>query len=68
LKAKKLVLAGDHFQLPPTIKSDEAARKGLSTTLLEKAVDLYPEAVVLLEEQYRMNTLIMGYSSKFFTG
>ena len=66
LKAKKLVLAGDHFQLPPTIKSDEAARKGLSKTLLEKAVDLYPEAVVLLEEQYRMNTLIMGYSSKVF--
>ena len=66
LKAKKLILAGDHFQLPPTIKSDEAARNGLSTTLLEKTVALYPEAVVLLEEQYRMNTMIMGYSSKVF--
>jgi len=66
LKAQKLILAGDHWQLPPTIKSDEAARKGLSTTLLEKTVNLYPEAVILLQEQYRMNSLIMGYSSKVF--
>jgi len=66
LKAKKLVLAGDHCQLSPTIKSEEAARDGLSTTLLEKCVTMYPEAVVLLEEQYRMNELIMGYSSQVF--
>jgi ATP-dependent RNA/DNA helicase IGHMBP2 len=66
LKAKKLVLAGDHCQLSPTIKSDEAARTGLGTTLLEKCVTAYPEAVVLLEEQYRMNELIMGYSSQVF--
>jgi len=66
LKAQKLVLAGDHFQLPPTVKSEEAARNGLSTTLLEKAVRLHPEAVVLLEEQYRMNEVIMGYSSQVF--
>lgn len=66
VKAQKLVLAGDHCQLPPTIKSAEAARGGLSTTLLEKCVALHPEAVVLLEEQYRMNKLIMGYSSRVF--
>jgi predicted DNA helicase len=66
LKAKKLVLAGDHCQLPPTVKSNEAAQKGLSTTLLEKCVHLHPEAVVLLEEQYRMHEMIMGYSSGVF--
>lgn len=66
LKAEKVILAGDHFQLSPTIKSDEAARNGLNVTLLEKCVNLHPEAVVLLEEQYRMNAAIMGYSSKVF--
>jgi len=66
LKARKLILAGDHLQLPPTIKSDEAARAGLGTTLLEKCVEHHPEAVVMLEEQYRMNELIMGYSSETF--
>ena len=66
LKAQKLVLAGDHCQLSPTIKSNEAAQKGLSNTLLEKMVALYPESVILLEEQYRMNELIMGYSSRIF--
>lgn len=66
LKAEKVVLAGDHFQLSPTIKSSEAAKNGLAETLLEKCVSLHPEAVVLLEEQYRMNEAIMGYSSKVF--
>lgn len=66
LKAQKVVLAGDHCQLSPTIKSSEAARKGLATTLLEKCVALHPESVVLLEEQYRMNEEIMGYSSQVF--
>jgi len=66
LKAQKVVLAGDHCQLPPTIKSNEAAKQGLATTLLEKLVNLYPESVVLLEEQYRMNQHIMGFSSKIF--
>ena len=66
LKAERVVLAGDHCQLPPTIKSEEAARGGLSTTLLEKNVALHPEAVVLLEEQYRMHATIMGYSSGVF--
>lgn len=66
LKAQKVVFAGDHCQLPPTIKSAEAARNGLSTTLLEKCIALHPEAVALLEEQYRMNELIMRFSSKIF--
>lgn len=68
LKAKKVIFAGDHCQLSPTIKSNLAAKNGLSTTLLEKCVALYPEAVVLLEEQYRMHETIMGYSSKVFYG
>jgi ATP-dependent RNA/DNA helicase IGHMBP2 len=66
LKGQKVILAGDHCQLSPTIKSDTAARSGLSTTLLEKCVEIHPEAVTLLEEQYRMNEQIMGYSSQVF--
>ncbi|GAB4054223.1 AAA domain-containing protein [Spirosoma litoris] len=66
LKAQKVVLAGDHCQLSPTIKSAEAARKGLSNTLLEKCVNRHPEAVALLNEQYRMHEHIMGYSSQVF--
>ncbi|GAB4028189.1 AAA domain-containing protein [Spirosoma koreense] len=66
LKAQKVVLAGDHCQLPPTIKSAEAARNGLGETLLEKCVALHPEAVTLLNEQYRMHEHIMGYSSQVF--
>lgn len=64
LKAQKVVLAGDHMQLPPTVKSTEAAKQGLSTTLLEKCAALYPEAVTLLDTQYRMNEIIMGFSSQ----
>jgi len=68
LKAQKVVLAGDHCQLPPTIKSMSAARSGLEKTLMEKCVEKQPAAVTLLEEQYRMNETIMGYSSKIFYG
>lgn len=66
LKAKKVVFAGDHCQLPPTIKSSAAVKNGLNKTLFEKCVSLHPESVILLEEQYRMNEVIMGYSSKVF--
>lgn len=66
LKAQKVIFAGDHCQLSPTIKSNEAAKNGLSTTLLEKNTALHPEAVTLLEEQYRMNEAIMNYSSRVF--
>jgi ATP-dependent RNA/DNA helicase IGHMBP2 len=64
LKAQRVILAGDHLQLPPTVKLQQS---GLTTILLEKCVALHPEAVTLLEEQYRMNTQIMGFSSlKFY--
>jgi ATP-dependent RNA/DNA helicase IGHMBP2 len=66
LKAKKVVLAGDHCQLPPTIKSAEAARKGLGKTLFEKCIELHPQSVLLLQEQYRMHEQIMNFSSKEF--
>lgn len=66
LKAERLIMAGDHHQLPPTIKSQEAAKQGLEHTLMAKCVALFPEAVVLLEEQYRMHEQIMGYSSAVF--
>ncbi len=67
LKARKLVMAGDHFQLPPTVKSPEAAKE-FNTTLMEKLVALYPQSVVLLKEQYRMHETIMGFSSREFYG
>lgn len=66
LKSQKVIMAGDHYQLAPTIKSADAVKKGLSTTLLEKCVTLHPEAVTLLDEQYRMNETIIGFSSKEF--
>jgi superfamily I DNA and/or RNA helicase len=66
LKADRLVLAGDHLQLPPVIKSEEAARRGLGETLMEKCVARHPGAVTLLEEQYRMHEVIMGYPSRVF--
>ena len=66
LKAEKIIFAGDHFQLSPTIKSQEAGSNGLSKTLLEKLINIHPESVVLLNEQYRMHQNIMGYSSKVF--
>jgi ATP-dependent RNA/DNA helicase IGHMBP2 len=65
LKANKVVLAGDHCQLPPTIKSNEAIKE-LSITLLEKSIKNHPSAVVLLEEQYRMHHHIMQFSSDVF--
>ncbi|RYY28597.1 MAG: DUF2075 domain-containing protein [Chitinophagaceae bacterium] len=66
LKAKKVVLAGDHYQLSPTIKSEEATKLGLRKTLLEKNAALHPPAVTLLDIQYRMHEKIMSYSSKVF--
>lgn len=68
LKAEKVVFAGDHHQLPPTIKSTGAVKRALSSTLLEKCVTLHPESVLLLKEQYRMHCDIMEYSSRVFYG
>ncbi len=66
LKGRKVILAGDHCQLSPTIKSAEAAKNGLADTLLSKCVARFPEAVVMLQEQYRMHKVIMGFSSRMF--
>ena len=66
LRTEKVVLAGDHCQLPPTIKSFEAARAGLSETLFENAIKRQPEASKMLNLQYRMPELIMGFSAGQF--
>ncbi len=63
LKADKLVLAGDHCQLSPTIKSTKSMGNKLSNTLFEKLINNCPQAVSLLDIQYRMNEQIMNYPS-----
>lgn len=68
LKAKKVVFAGDHCQLPPTIKSQEAARQGLSITLFEKIIQRHPAAAQMLQVQYRMPEVVMGFSNGQFYG
>ena len=65
-KADRVVLAGDHCQLPPTIKCIEAMRGGLDETLMQKIVRNKPETVSLLKIQYRMNDEIMKFSSDWF--
>lgn len=65
-RASRVVLAGDHQQLPPTIKCYEALRLGLGKTLMERIVENQPESVSLLKVQYRMNDTIMRFSSNWF--
>lgn len=65
IKTERVVFAGDHCQLPPTIKSFKAATAGLNVTLFEKAIKRN-QADVMLTEQYRMNNTIMNFSSKLF--
>ena len=65
-KADRVILAGDHCQLPPTIKCYEAAKGGLEKTLMETIVANKPETVSLLKVQYRMNEDIMKFSSEWF--
>lgn len=65
-KADRVVLAGDHCQLPPTIKCYEAARGGLERTLMEQVVAQKPDVVSLLKMQYRMHRDIMRFSSHWF--
>ncbi len=65
-KADRVVLAGDHCQLPPTIKCMEAMRGGLDKTLMQHIVHNKPEVVSLLKVQYRMNDEIMRFSSDWF--
>ena len=66
MKADKVVMAGDHCQLPPTIKSYEAEQNGLSETLFEKVISRQPLVSKMLLLQYRMPKVIMGFSSKMF--
>ncbi len=66
LKADRVVLAGDHCQLPPTVKSSHRTSEGLYHTLFEKLVAQHPAHVSLLDVQYRMNTQIMKYPSQTF--
>ena len=65
-RATKVILAGDHCQLPPTIKSVAAMKGGLDKTLMQRIVERKPEAVTLLKMQYRMNEAIMRFSSDWF--
>ena len=65
IKSNRVVFAGDHLQLPPTVKSYKAGEKGLKETLFEKAIK-GNQADILLNEQYRMHEKIMAFSSSFF--
>ena len=67
-KADRVVLAGDHLQLPPTIKCYDAERAGLGVTMMEMVVRRWQQAVTLLTTQYRMNRQIMQFSSDWFYG
>ena len=65
-RASRVVFAGDHCQLPPTVKCYEALKGGLGKTLMERIVEQKPEVVTLLTMQYRMNEEIMRFSSDWF--
>ncbi len=66
IRARRVVMSGDHHQLPPTIKSREAAKEGLEHTLFAKGQENQPQGVVMLQTQYRMHPVIMGFSSEQF--
>ncbi len=69
LKAERVIMAGDHLQLPPTIKDYDAAKKGLAETLMEKCINRRPENAAMLRTQYRMQEEIMSFSNeKFYEG
>lgn len=65
-RCSRVILAGDHCQLPPTVKSIAALKAGLGKTLMERIVENKPEVVTLLKMQYRMNDDIMRFSSNWF--
>lgn len=66
LRSGRVIFAGDHQQLPPTIKSNDAARQGLSKTLFEKGIARHPSSSAILTVQYRMHEDIMKFSSTYF--
>lgn len=65
LRAKRVIFAGDHHQLPPTVKSAEAQKKGLNLSLFEKCIKR-TNAHTMLNVQYRMNEKIMRFASQSF--
>ena len=66
-RANRLVLSGDPCQLPPTVKSQRA--QVLSTTLMERLVERYPDQTHLLQVQHRMHEAIMAFGNlKFYQG
>ena len=65
-KGERVILAGDHHQLPPTVKSEKAAREGLRETLFEKCIKRQPTTARMLTVQYRMHEQIMTFSSEQF--
>lgn len=65
-RSQRVIMSGDHFQLPPTIKSREAAKDGLEHTLFARGLEAQAQAMVMLQRQYRMSPVIMGFSSEQF--
>ncbi|HZJ55669.1 MAG TPA: AAA domain-containing protein [Myxococcaceae bacterium] len=69
LRAERVVLAGDHRQLPPTVLSQEAAAGGLAISLFERLLAVHGDHVrQMLREQYRMNAELMELPSRAFYG
>jgi superfamily I DNA and/or RNA helicase len=65
IKARTVVMAGDHRQLPPTVLSREAALAGLTTSLFERLLAAHGDAWrLMLREQYRMSEALMAYPSR----
>ena len=67
-RSRRLIMAGDPYQLPPTVKSHRAAKAGLGVTMMERMLAERPEASALLRVQYRMHGAIMGFSNAYFYG
>lgn len=67
-RAKRVIFAGDHCQLPPTVKCYEAQKQGLGVSLMERIARTHPECVVMLSTQYRMHEEIMKFSNDWFYG
>ncbi|MCW3078559.1 MAG: DNA-binding protein [Bacteroidetes bacterium] len=65
LKCNRIILSGDHFQLPPVVKSLQAAKEGLGVTMLDRCIK-FENAVSLLNRQYRMSSPIMAFSNNYF--
>ncbi|TVQ45745.1 MAG: AAA family ATPase [Saprospirales bacterium] len=68
VRAQRVILAGDPFQLPPTVKNPELMDSQMSKTLLDIAISNFPDRLSLLDLQYRMNKTIMEFSNQWFYG